>query len=169
MDELYVSKTARKREALELQGLGQTLAGLKRAQLEALPLPDRLAQALFDYQSFTTHEARRRQMQFIGRLMRDLDTSPINEALATLRGESADARYRQHAAEEWRDRLLAEPDALTAFIEAYPDCDRQAVRQALTRARKPAGEVETRTAHRALFRVLRDQVPETPLTPESPP
>jgi ribosome-associated protein len=108
-------------------------------------------------------------MQFIGRLMRDLDTSPINEALATLRGESADARYRQHAAEEWRDRLLAEPDALTAFIEAYPDCDRQAVRQALTRARKPAGEVETRTAHRALFRVLRDQVPETPLTPESPP
>ncbi|MGA0838811.1 MAG: ribosome biogenesis factor YjgA [Pseudomonadales bacterium] len=160
MDESYVSKTARKREALELQALGQTLAGLKRAQLETLPLPDKLAQALFDYQRFTTHEARRRQMQFIGRLMRDLDTAPIVEALATLRGESADARYRQHEAEHWRDRLIAEPEMLTAFIETYPDCDRQAVRQALTRARKPAGEVETRTAHRALFRILREQIPE---------
>lgn len=159
MEDTGISKTAQKREALRLQALGRELAALKRAQIEALPMPEKLAQALFDYQRFTTHEARRRQLQFIGRLMRTVDAEPLSEALAGLRGESDDARYRQHQAEQWRARLLAEPGALTDFVDAFPTCDRQALRQALQRARKPAGETAARAAERALFRVIRAQLP----------
>ncbi|MFM7120781.1 MAG: ribosome biogenesis factor YjgA [Gammaproteobacteria bacterium] len=161
MDDAGISKTAQKREALRLQALGRDLAALKRAQIEALPMPEKLAQALFVYQRFTTHEARRRQLQFIGRLMRTVDSAPLGEALAGLRGESDEARYRQHQAEQWRTRLLADPGALTAFVDAFPDCDRQALRQALQRARKPAGESAARAAERALFRVIRAQLPAT--------
>lgn len=160
MEEALVSKSERKRQALRLQELGKALAAMKRAQLEALPLPEKLAQAIFDYQRFTSHEARRRQLQFVGRLMRDVDADPLEAALANLRGESADARYRLHRAEQWRERLLADPAELTAFLAEFPDADRQALRQALQRALKPAAETRQKAATRALFRLIRDQIPE---------
>jgi ribosome-associated protein len=159
-DDDYVSKSELKRQALRLQELGKELAALKRAQLEALPLPEKLAQAIFDYQRFTSHEARRRQLQYVGRLMRDVDAAPIEAALADLRGESADARYRMHLAEQWRERLLAEPAALHEFLAEYPQADRQALRHALQRALKPAAETQQKAATRALFRTIREQIPD---------
>lgn len=166
MEEELVSKSERKRQALRLQALGKALTALKRPQLEALPLPEQLAHAIFEYQRFTSHEARRRQLQFIGRLMRDFDATALEAALADLRGESDDARYRMHQAEQWRERLLADPTALKDFFDAFPDADRQALRQALTRAQKPATETQHKTATRALFRLIREQIPEDPDTPE---
>ncbi len=164
MEEEIVSKSERKRQALRLQELGKELAAMKRAQLEDLPLPEKLAQAIFDYQRFTSHEARRRQLQYVGRLMRDVDVDPLEAALADLRGESADARYRVHLAEQWRERLLAEPAELTEFLAEFPNADRQALRQALQRALKPAAEIQHKAATRALFRLIRDQIPEDPDT-----
>jgi ribosome-associated protein len=161
MEEDIVSKSARKRQALKLQDLGRALTGLKRAQLEALSLPDRLAQAIFDYQRFPSHEARRRQLQYIGRLMRDLEIDEIEAGLASLHGESAAARYRLHLAEQWRDRLLAEPAALTAFLDAFPDTDRQALRQALQRVHSAGADAPQKAALRALFRLIRAQIPES--------
>ena len=160
MEEDFVSKSELKRQALKLQDLGRALTELKRAQLEALPLPERLARAVFDYQRFPSHEARRRQLQYIGRLMRDIETDEIEAALASLRGESADARYRLHLAEQWRERLLADPAALTEFLDAFPDTDRQALRQALQRAHKSGTEAQQKTATRALFRLIRAQIAE---------
>jgi len=160
MEEQIVSKSERKRQALRMQGLGKELTELKRQQLESLPLPEKLAQAVFDYQRFNSHEARRRQLQFIGRLMRDLDITEIDAALANLRGESADARYRVHLAEQWRERLLAEPAALAEFLAEFPDADRQAMRLALQRAQKPAAEPQQKAMARALFRLIRDQIPD---------
>ena len=160
MEDEYISKTALKREALRLQALGLELTQLKRSQIETLPLHDKLAHAVLEYQRFTSNGARRRQLQFIGKLMRDIDITELEQALANLRGESADARYRVHQAEHWRERLLAEPEALTEFLTEYPEADRQALRHALQRARKPAAEIEQKTAARALFRLIREQIPE---------
>jgi ribosome-associated protein len=156
MEEPEVSKSGRKREALRLQALGRELTALRPQQLEALELPDALLAALLDYQRFPSHGARRRQLQFIGRLMRELDASAIEDALADLRGESAGARYAFHQVEQWRERLLAEPETLTDFLDAFPDADRQRVRLALQRVTKAPDESRQRTAARALFRVLRD-------------
>jgi len=160
MEDENVSKSERKRQATRLQVLGKELTELKRPQLEAMPLPDRLAHAIFEYQRFTSHEARRRQMQYIGRLMRDYDVAELEAALADLRGDSADARYRMHQAELWRARLLAEPTALSEFLNEFPDADRQVMRQAIQRATKPAAEPQQKAAARALFRLIREQIPE---------
>jgi ribosome-associated protein len=153
-----ISKSERKRRAHRLQALGRQLAGLKPEELAELPLPDALVAAVGDYQRFPSHEARRRQLQFIGRLMRDLDPEPLQTALDGLQGKSAQARYEFHQLERWRERLLAEADALTAFIEAHPDVDVQQLRQRIQQVHKAATEDQQRSAYRALFRFLRDNL-----------
>jgi ribosome-associated protein len=160
MEDEGVSKSERKRQALRLQSLGRELTALKPQQLAALPLPEKLAQSILDYQRFTSHEARRRQLQYIGRLMRDFDTTELDLALADLRGASSDARYRLHVAEQWRDRLLADPAAVTGYFAEFPEADRQAVRRAVTRTQQATSDAARKTAARALFRLIREQVPD---------
>lgn len=153
-----VSKTARKREAHGLQALGRQLTELKPAQLAELDLPDKLLSAILDYKRFPSHEARRRQLQFIGRLMRAFDVAPVQEALDTLQGQSAQAQYQFHQLEVWRERLLTEADALTAFLSEHPEVDAQQLRHRIAQVRRAKDETQQRTASRALFRFLRDHV-----------
>ena len=153
------SKSELKRRALSLQDLGRELTALRPAQLAELPLPEKLAAAIADYQRFPSRGARRRQLQYIGRLMRDIDVSPIETALDTLRGQSAEAQYEFHLLERWRDRLIASPEeALTAFLDEYPKADRQGLRHQLQRVQKAGTEEQERSAARALFRFLRETV-----------
>lgn len=172
-----LSRSARKREVQALKQLGVTLAGLSAEQRSTLPLPDALSIALEELQRLRARGARKRQLGFIGALLRDLDPEPIIEALADLEGESAAARYEHHALERWRKALLQEPDALTRYIDEHPTVDRQQLRQAVERARRSATAVtrepagsgrETQLAaaasrdSRALFRLLRAQLNEGP-------
>jgi len=94
MQEETFSKTKRKAEMLELQALGTTLLALPQAQLTALELPDALAAALREAQRVRSREGKRRQLQYIGRLMREVDAEPIRVALAAIEGSSATARAR---------------------------------------------------------------------------
>ena len=151
-----VSKSERKRRAHRLQALGRRLAELKPEDLEALDLPDALVTAIADYQRFPSHEARRRQLQFIGRLMRNVDPEPLQTALDGLDGQSARARYEFHQLERWRERLLQEPEALTAFVAEHPDVDVQQLRHRIHQVQKADSEDAQRTAYRALFRFLRE-------------
>lgn len=148
-----LSRSARKREAERLQTLGTRLAELSEDQRASIPLSPDLASAVADYRRFPSHGARRRQAQFIGRLMRGEDVEAINEALERIDGESARARFEHHQSERWRDRLLAEDEALTEFLNIYPHADRQALRALIRSARKHEGD---RTHARALFRFLRE-------------
>ena len=149
------SKTARKREAERLQDIGRRLGQLSQEQLEGLDLPDDLYAAIADYRRFPSHGAKRRQLQFIGKLMRDIDSSVIEARLADLDGESAQARYQFNQLERWRDKLINEPDGLTQFIDAYPDVDRQRLRQLLSKVASAKDETQQKTQARALFRFLR--------------
>lgn len=151
-----VSKSERKRQATRLQDLGRELTRLKAADLQELDLPERLANAIADYQRFPSHEARRRQLQFIGRLMRDIDVEPIVTALDALRGTSAQALHELHQLERWRERLIDEAEALTEFIAEHPTVDRQQLRTLLQRVQRSRNDEERRIAGRALFRYLRD-------------
>lgn len=152
-----ISKSERKRRAHRLQALGKRLAGMKSHQLAELDLPDALLTAIADYQRFPSHEARRRQLQFIGRVMRDLDPEPLQAALDNLDGESAEARYEFHHLERWRDRLLEEPVALTEFMAEFPQTNAQQLRHHIAQVRKAKTEQAQKTAYRALFRFLRDE------------
>lgn len=152
--EAPLSKTARKREADAAQALGRRLTQLKPEQLAAANLPDELATAVADYQRFASHGAQRRQLQFIGRLMRGADVDAITDYLDTLDGQSAAARAQFAQTERWREALLGDPDAMTRFIAEHPDVDRQKLRQLVKRAQTAPTEEKRKTQARALFRYI---------------
>jgi ribosome-associated protein len=156
MQDEIVSKTQQKRAMLELQALGVALVELPQARLSAMQLPAALAAAIAEARRMTRHEAKRRQLQYIGKLMRSIDAEPIREQLAALRGESAQAAAQHRRLEAWRSRLLADDGALTAFAEEFPRADLQALRAAIRNARKEQAASKPPRAYRELFRILRE-------------
>lgn len=160
MEDIPLSKSEQKRRALRLQALGRELTELKPTQLAELSLPDQLASAIADYQRFPSREARRRQLQFIGRLMRGLDPEPIESALESIRGHSARARYEHQQVERWRERLLDDQEALTEFLTEFPETNRQGIRHQLQAVHRAKTEPQRRAASRDLFRFLKAIVQE---------
>jgi ribosome-associated protein len=157
MTEPPISKSERKRLATRLQKMGRALAELRRDRLAEISLPDDLERAIADYRRFPSREAKRRQLQLIGKLMREIDTAPIEAALERLDGRSATARYEQHQLERWRERLVEDPAALTAYLAEHPHSDRQTLRHLIERARTARDEQQQKIASRALFRFLREE------------
>ena len=155
-DEVQVSKSERKRRATRLQQLGRALTKLNANQLATVAMSDSLLKAIRDYQRFPSNEARRRQLQFIGKLVRAEDTDQIEKALAQLDGTSAEAQYEFHQLELWRDRLIEEPNSLTEYLQDHPNTDRQALKHHIQRVHRAYDDQQRRTSARALFRFMRD-------------
>lgn len=150
-----VSKTRRKREMLELQSLGAALVELPEAQLAGMALEPALLQALLDAKRIRSHEAKRRQLQYIGRLMRAVDADPIRAQLAAVEGSSAQAAAAHRRLEAWRERLLEDDAALTRFAAEHPGADLQELRALIRNARKEQKEGKPPRAYRELFRILK--------------
>jgi ribosome-associated protein len=159
------SKSARKREAQHVKALGTQLAELPDAQRHALLLPDALEAAIVTYRRITANEAKRRQAQYIGRLMRGIDVAAIEQALADIAQRTGQARHAHHALEQWRERLLADDSALADYLSRYPATDRPRLRALIRAAR--ADVDATRGAQRALFRYLRDNVADHAVDPDA--
>lgn len=150
------SKSQRKREALALQALGERLVELRPAERARIPLPEPLEQAVVEARRIRQRGGRRRQLQFIGRLMREIDAAPIVAALEELdaRGRAAAAEHQR--AEQWRSRLLEEGDtALAALLDEHPQADRQHLRQLMRQAQQEHAVGKPPRAERQLFRALR--------------
>jgi ribosome-associated protein len=148
----YVSRSAQKRQAQVAKAIGERLAALNRDQLRALDLPELILDAIADYQRFTSHGARRRQMLLIGKYLREFDADALDARVAAM--EHADARsiYRHHQAEQWRDRLSDDPGAFPAFLDAFPGADREEIQNLLRRLRKATDPAMQRTHKRSLYR-----------------
>ena len=146
----------------ELQALGSALVRLSDSQLENIEIPQKLREALLEAKRITSHEAKRRQMQYIGRLMRELDAAPIRSRLAELEGNSAQATARHRRLEAWRERLIDDDEALTAFAAEHAGADLQALRTLIRNARKEAALGKPPRAYRELFRVLKTIESSTP-------
>lgn len=151
----FVSRTKKKQAVEELQKLGAALVNLPPAQLESLALPDVLRKAVLDAQRITSHEARRRQIQYIGKVMGKVDPEPVRAALAAVDGQSAAARAQQRRLESWRERLIGDDGALTEYAGTHPGADLQALRTLIRNARKEIAESRPPRAQRELFRALR--------------
>jgi ribosome-associated protein len=156
MEAEFVSRTKKKLQVEELQKLGAALIALPAVTLDALALPAELLAAVREAQRITSHEARRRQVQFIGKVMRRIDPEPVRAAVAAITNQSATARARQKRLEQWRERLIADDAALTAFAGERPGADLQEMRALIRNARKEIAEGKPPRAQRELFRVLRD-------------
>ena len=150
-----VSKTQRKKEMHELQALGTDLVELAESQINELQIPDRLRDAVLAAKRIKSHEARRRQMQYIGRLMRDVDAAPIRAQLDVLVGHSAQEAARHRRLEALREKLLANDDALTAYVAEHPGADLQALRTLIRNTRREQKEGKPPRAFRELFRLLK--------------
>ncbi len=159
------SKSQRKREVTALQDLGEELLKLNSGQLEQIPLPDDVRGAIEDALKMSAHGALRRQKQYIGKLMRNVDAAPIQTALDAIKehGHVSAARFRE--LERWRDRLLAEGDAaISVFLETYPHVDRARLRTLTRNAQTEQTRGDAPKSARTLFRYLRDLTEEpTPL------
>ena len=160
MEAEFVSRTKKKRQVEELQRLGAALIELPSAQLDALALPTQLLAAVREAQRITSHGALRRQVQYIGKVMRKVDPEPVRAALAAIAGNSAAARARQKRLEQWRERLIGDDEALTElmseFAGEHSGVDLQAMRTLIRNARKEIAEARPPRAQRELFRVLRE-------------
>jgi len=150
------SKSALKREMTDLQALGAELVELSKDQLKKVDLPDDLREAVRDAQRFTQHEAHRRQLQYIGKLMRNIDAEPIRAALDEIKGLSAAATARMHALERLRTRFLEDEKVIGEIAAAHPDADLQHLRQLRRNALKEQELNKPPRAFRELFRVLRE-------------
>jgi len=137
-----------------LQDLGAALVELKADQLSRLELPAELADAVRFARTMTKHEAKRRQMQYIGRIMRNVDAEPIRAQLDALGTVDREARARQHWAEHWRERLLAEDAALAALVQERPQADRGKISSLVREARLERDQNRPPRAARELFRAL---------------
>jgi ribosome-associated protein len=154
------SKTRLKREAHALQELGARLVGLPENRLRELPLPEALADAVHEARRIGGHEARRRQLQYIGRIMRDTDATAIRARLAAWDGDSVEDAARLREIERWRERLLADGAALTEFARLHPHADLQRLRMLVRNARSEADARRPPHSYRELFRALRALLPE---------
>jgi ribosome-associated protein len=165
-----MSKTDLKKESDRLQLLGENLltlnAGLMTRLIETQGLPEKLVDAVADARRITNFEGRRRQMQFIGKLMRKLDeatVAAIEAAMEEQRKPSAQATLALHQAEQWRDKLIADDDALTRWLAQDPQADVQHLRALIRQARKDAQAVTERPgealrhgkAYREIFQIVR--------------
>jgi ribosome-associated protein len=154
---IYVSKSEMKREMHALQALGEELVKLPGDQFDTLDLPDDLRDAIAEARRMHQRGALKRQLQYIGRLMRSVDADPIREQLDTLRGQSRRASQELHRIERWRERLLKEGDsALTELVDDHPDIDRNYLRQLIRNAKKEMLDNKAPRSSRALFRYLRE-------------
>jgi ribosome-associated protein len=166
-----VSKTDLKRESEQLQKLGESLLTLRQDLMDGLALSDKLVDAIEEAKRITNFEGKRRQMQFIGKLMRALDEDTLQatrDALETQQKGSAADAMALHEAERWRDELIANEDALQRWLAAYPDTDTQQLRALIRQARKDAqpdqdaisrGLAPRRgRAYREIFQLVKEQL-----------
>lgn len=140
----------------ELQALGSALVALPQPKLSAMQLAGELLEAVLEAKRIKSHEAKRRQLQYIGRLMRDVDPEPIRAQLAALEGGSAQAAAAHRRLELWRERLLADDETLTSFASEYPAADLQKMRSLIRNTRKEQKEGKPPRAYRELFRLIKE-------------
>jgi ribosome-associated protein len=165
------SKSDLKRESSELQKVGEALLTLRADLMDGLSLPEKLADALAQARRITNFEGKRRQMQFIGKLMRGLDPETlqaVRDALDAQQKGSASDALALHQAEQWRDDLIARDDAFDQWLRAHPDTDTQQLRALIRQARKdvqPDADSISKglaprqgRAYREIFQVVRERL-----------
>ena len=162
------SKSQRKREMTALQKTGEQLVNESADRIKRTPMPENLREAILECQRIRNHEGRRRQLQYIGKIMRSLDEetiATINRTIESWRGQSKADTLLMHALENQREKLLADERALTEFLHKYPQADIQQLRTLIRNAKKETAANKPPKAYREIYRLLK-QIMTAPPLPE---
>jgi ribosome-associated protein len=151
-----LSKTQRKAAMDELQDIGVKLVELPKDRLAKLNLPERLLDAVLEAKRITANGAKRRQRQYIGSLMREIDVAPVIEQLQRWEGKNTAENAHFHQLERWRDRLLSEEDALSEFMRQHPRADSQQLRSLIRNSHREQAANKPPISSRELFKLLRE-------------
>lgn len=156
------SKTALKSQSTAMQKLGLELSELSADRLAAVDLPEALRDAIQTYQRTKSHEGRRRQLQYVGKLMRGADEAPLREAVASAKLGSAKDTLLLHETERWREALVRDDEALTRWMSEHPETDAQHLRSLVRAARRDHAamtpEQRQPKSFRELFQLLRPMI-----------
>jgi len=150
------SKSQLKRDSHALQEMGKQLVEMPEGKLQKFDLPENLKDAIYEARRLKSREAKRRHLQYIGKLMRISNTDVIQETLDMMNHQSQ--TYRQHfkQLEDWRDRIIQEGNGgIEAFIDAYPEGDRQQLRNLQRQANREVELKKAPTASRKIFSYIR--------------
>jgi len=154
-----ISKSVIKKEMTALQQLGKKVVALSDAQLKTIPLDDRLGDAIYAARKITKHGGLKRQLQYIGKLMRHIDPEPIRAALAIIESGQQQNTETFKLKEQWRERLLSEgASTLTEFINQYPATDLQRLRQLLRNHKNAKTEDKKIQTARLVFKLISQQI-----------
>ena len=152
---IWVSKSEIKRDAEDLKQLGEKLVNLTKANLTKVPLDDSLKDAI-ELAQRLQKEARRRQLQYIGKLLRSIDAEPIREALDKIENKHNQQQAMLHKLEILRDELVAKGDvALTDLLNEHPSADRQQLRNLIRAAQKEKEQNKPSKAYREIYQILK--------------
>jgi ribosome-associated protein len=154
-DDHRPSRTQRKKEVSALQDLGAELVALNDRQLAGIALPERLRDAVLEARHITKFEAKRRQLQYIGKLMRGVEAEPIRAALDAVHAYSRGETATHKRAEAWRERLLNAPGAVGELLVEYPRMDDRRLRVLVRAALRERAEGRPPRAFRELYQALR--------------
>ncbi len=152
------SKSQLKREMTALQKLGETLVEAPRDRVKKVPMPEDVLEAILECQQISSHEGRRRQLQYVGKKMRSLtedEVAAIQKVVDSWRGASKAETAALHAIERQRDRLIADDGALTELRSQHPELDIQQLRTLVRNARKEQAENKPPKAYREIFQILK--------------
>jgi ribosome-associated protein len=155
LNDEQISKTERKRQMTALQDLGEVLADLSKERLAQVPMSEYLRDAIKEYKRLSANEARRRQMQYIGKIMRGEDIEPIQEKIKQFHGSSAAETAKLHLIERLRNQLIEKDDAITMFLEKYPHADVQQIRTLVRNTRKEFELKKPPKSFRELFQAIK--------------
>jgi ribosome-associated protein len=158
--DLPPSKTKIKQQMHDLQDIGEQLVALNKDQLKEVDIPETLRDAIHEAKKITKFGAIKRQMQYIGRLMRHVDAAPIIAKLDVWNGKSHQHIAYLHRVERWRERLLEDDSALTELLADHPDADAQRLRALIRNAQKEKELGKPPKNFREIFQVLREILPE---------
>ena len=157
MEEHLKSKTQLKKEADDVQTLGVEIAQLPKQKITSLSLPDVAKEAIIFYQNIKKNSAKRRQAQYIGKILRGLDLSQVNEELNVIKNISKLRIKLEHEAERWREKLITSPAALDEFINQYqPDISN--LNQTISNARKESLTDKKSKNYRNLYRLILESI-----------
>lgn len=150
-----ISKTQRKQAVHELQALGEELVELNENQLATVDLPESLLDAVMHARTITRHEARRRQMQYIGKLMRRVDPAPIRAALDAFQAPLRSQAAIHKRIDAWRERLLGEPASISELLAEYPQADIRKIGTLIDGVEREREAGKPPRSYRELYQALR--------------
>lgn len=149
-----ISKTQLKKKSKDILDFSNDVSCLSQNQLNDLDLPNNIASAIEDLKKIKSNSAKKRQLQYIGKLFRSIDLDEIYIKFEKIRNQSEITKKHFHQIEDWRDKLINSPETITEFINKFPSTDAQNLRMLIKNARSELKNNKTRKSSKSLFKIL---------------